>query len=843
MNEELNTVNAELREKVQDLEKANNDIANLMNSTEVATVFLDSSMEIRRFTPAAKNLFNLIPSDVGRPIGDLAMRFNDTDLQNDSTRVMDTLHVSSREVETHEGKWYIRRILPFRTQDKRVDGLVLTFSDVTDIKEKEKMILESEKEVKEQSQILSGILEHTHMMAVLLDSGFNFIWVNRAYAETCGKDPSFFPGKNHFGLYPNEENEEIFKKAVETGEPYFTTARPFEFPDQPERGVTYWDWSLVPLKDESGNISNLVFTLYEVTEQIRAKKDLEKSEKKYRDLVENANSAIIRWKVDGKIAYFNEYAEEFFGYKEEEVLGKEVSLLMPDTDSSGEDLTGLVRAVAENPENFKNNINENILRDGTRVWMAWTNKPVLDKNGEVIEILAVGSDITALKNTEIALEKAEREKSLVLENANEIIAYHDTDHNLIWANQAYLEATGKTLPQLQGKKCYHSWGLEEQCNDCPVSRAINSGEPQNAEMTPENQEHWPLAQGSWSVRAAPVRDENGNTIGAIEVAHDITEQKKVEEELRILAHFPEENPSPVLRCNNEGNVLYANTPAQNWLKTLGWQFEGYLPDSVHNLVEAAREKTSHIEREIASPEGGVFNIIAIRPSGEEYVNLYGTDVTERTKAETAIESSLKEKEILLKEIHHRVKNNMQIISSLVSLQADRLKESGGGEILRDISNRVRSMAMVHEKLYQSTDLANVNFAQYTENLLSYLWRSYHSESGKINLVKDLRTVSLSVDAAVPLGLIINELVSNVLKHAFKGRKDGTVAVTLNEDEGGKIVLSVRDNGIGLPAGFDREKPGTLGLRLIQMLAAQVHADVEINSENGTEFKLILGRKE
>ena len=111
-----------------------------------------------------------------------------------------------------------------------------------------------QKTLKEKIQIFETILEHTHIMAVLLDADFNFIWVNRAYADTCGKDTSFFQGKNHFGLYPHEENRAIFKKVVDTGEPFFITAKPFEFPDQPERGVTYWDWSLQPIKALGGQL-------------------------------------------------------------------------------------------------------------------------------------------------------------------------------------------------------------------------------------------------------------------------------------------------------------------------------------------------------------------------------------------------------------------------------------------------------------------------------------------------------------------------------------------------------------------------------------------------------------
>ena len=154
----------------------------------------------------------------------------------------------------------------------------------------------------------------------------------------------------------------------------------------------------------------------------------------------------------------------------------------------------------------------------------------------------------------------------------------------------------------------------------------------------------------------------------------------------------------------------------------------------------------------------------------------------------ALKASLAEKEILLKEIHHRVKNNMQVISSLVALQAERLPDAATREVLQDVSHRVRSMALVHEKLYQSADMARVEFAEYAQSLLNYLWRAHGTTASRVRLALDLEPVPLSVNAAVPCGLILNELASNALKHAFHGRADG--------ERGG--IASRQPGGPGLP---------------------------------------------
>ena len=209
----------------------------------------------------------------------------------------------------------------------------------------------------------------------------------------------------------------------------------------------------------------------------------------------------------------------------------------------------------------------------------------------------------------------------------------------------------------------------------------------------------------------------------------------------------------------------------------------------------------------------------------------------RRRAEKALKVSLAEKEILLKEIHHRVKNNMQVISSLVDLQANDVKDGAMRDIFKDVIYRVRSMALVHEKLYRSNDFARVEFADYARSHLSYLWRAQRPAVPGVKLELDLEPVLLRVNEAVPCGLVLNELFTNALKHAFVNRGSGTVTVSLRRDAPGRVSLSVQDNGVGLPPGMDTQGARSLGLRLVQMLAGQLHAAVKAESDQGTKFTM------
>ena len=210
------------------------------------------------------------------------------------------------------------------------------------------------------------------------------------------------------------------------------------------------------------------------------------------------------------------------------------------------------------------------------------------------------------------------------------------------------------------------------------------------------------------------------------------------------------------------------------------------------------------------------------------------DITERKQAEEA-----RKKEVLLREIHHRVKNNLQVISSLLNLQSRYIKDKQALEMFKDCRNRIRSMALIHDKLHQSQDLEGINFAGYIRDLAVNLFRSYGVDLQRIKLKVEVDDVLLGVDTAVPCGLIINELVSNSLKHAFPAGKKGEIRIGLHPDRDNKLILIVSDNGVGLPEGLDFQNSESLGLQLVNNLVNQLEGTIEFNSSCGTEVKIKL----
>ncbi|MFP3975293.1 MAG: histidine kinase dimerization/phosphoacceptor domain -containing protein [Dehalococcoidia bacterium] len=214
------------------------------------------------------------------------------------------------------------------------------------------------------------------------------------------------------------------------------------------------------------------------------------------------------------------------------------------------------------------------------------------------------------------------------------------------------------------------------------------------------------------------------------------------------------------------------------------------------------------------------------------------DITDRKQAEEQIRKDLQEKEALLKEIHHRVKNNMQVLASLLKHQRRRVKEESYKQMLRENEQRIYSMSLAHEKVYRSDNMAAVDFGRFVKSVARSLFSSYMTDIQTVKLVTDAEDVKLPVDQAVPCGLIVNELVSNSLKYAFPEGRQGEVKVSLHEIGGNEVDLVISDNGAGLPEEIDFRKTDSLGLHLVTILAeGQLDGEVELDRSRGTEFRI------
>lgn len=261
---------------------------------------------------------------------------------------------------------------------------------------------------------------------------------------------------------------------------------------------------------------------------------------------------------------------------------------------------------------------------------------------------------------------------------------------------------------------------------------------------------------------------------------------------------------------------------------------------MHNVLSG--EFKSDLELECARNDGEqIYTMMATAPLLNVDNNIQGVmatfaDISDMIMAEKQIKASLEEKEVLLREIHHRVKNNLQIISSLMSLQSEYTEEPETLKMFQESKNRIRSMALIHEKLYQSGDMAHIDFGEYLKSLVEMLSIFHKEKKDDVKVNLNCEDVFLEIDTAISMGLIVNELVSNCFKHAFPLERKGEIEINLSKMSEG-YLLEVADDGVGLPEGFDLEKTGTLGLLIVQTLSLQLRGSLEIKTDNRTSFCL------
>jgi two-component sensor histidine kinase/DNA-binding response OmpR family regulator len=316
-----------------------------------------------------------------------------------------------------------------------------------------------------------------------------------------------------------------------------------------------------------------------------------------------------------------------------------------------------------------------------------------------------------------------------------------------------------------------------------------------------------------------------------------------------LADYPLTKRVLVERCARHVNADDADAdPAElAYMLAVDVKILLMLPMVFHDRAVGLVKIMDRAELPLTEQEIGLAQLLADQAAiAIENARLYEqaqSEIEERLRAEEQIKASLKEKEVLLKEIHHRVKNNLQVVSSMLNLQLDRTNDRTMREIFQDSRHRIRSMALIHEKLYRSNNLARVDLADYVRDLAAYLFRSYGGSAATITPIIEVEQVFLGIDAAVPCGLILNELISNTLKHAFPPHWEGTngqggeIRIKLRTGEDHQVTLIVSDDGIGFPPNLVVLNTDSLGLKLVTVLVDQLDGTLKVHSENGAQFEI------
>jgi len=480
------------------------------------------------------------------------------------------------------------------------------------------------------------------------------------------------------------------------------------------------------------------------------------------------------------------------------------------------------------------------------------------------EIIAVYNDVTECKKAEKelktlnkALKKRDEEFRYFIESAPVAIAMFDTRMRYIAASSRWIEDYNIQGIKIHGASHYDIFPeITDELKEVHQRALAGS-------IISADDDEFIRADGSiqyvrWEVH--PWYLSSGDIGGIVIFSEDVSERVKAvkelqdnEEKYRTLF---ESNPDYTILIGLDGVILDVNSSAANFTnlskeELIGKTYAelGLFPKKdLHLLMESFAnvlkgEIIGPFQNRLLSKEANISwvetQLVPLMKEGNVYsIMVIAEDITHRKTATDQLIKSVNEKDVLLKEIHHRVKNNIQIISSLLNLQKQHVDSDEFVNILSESQNRIKSMAMIHEKLYHSGDLTRINFAEYIETLVSDLYSSYATSTRQVTPFINVENVRFNIETAVPCGLIINELISNSLKHAFPKGKTGTLSVSLKtSDEWNELVIS--DDGVGFPEEFDIENSKTLGLQLVNILVKQLDGKITLNRINGTQFKIIF----
>jgi len=574
--------------------------------------------------------------------------------------------------------------------------------------------------------------------------------------------------------------------------------------------------------------------------------------------------AVFMLDPDGRVSTWNAGAQRLKGYSAQEIVGKHFSCFYPRDDlAAGMDRHEL--EIAQRDGRYEEDT-WRLRKDGSQFLAHVVITALRDSSGCLVGFANVTRDMTEQ-------HRAREQFRVAIAAAPTGMLMMDSTGTIVLVNAQIEKLFGYPRNELLGKSI-EVLVPERFRGRHPSFRKAFFGDPKARAMGAGRELYGLRRDGTEvpiEIGLNPIQTPEGAFVLSSVV--DITERKRSVEQFRLAI---EAAPTGMIMVERHGRVVLVNAQIE---KLFGYRREELIGRAIEILVpERFRKRHPDFRADFfadprSRPMGAGRDLYGLRKDGTEvpieiglnpletpegaFVLSSVVDITERKRAEQEREelldqleervqvrtaeltATLKEREVLLQEVHHRVKNNLQVISSLISLQLRQDKEGASRHALEECQTRVQAIALIHQQLYQSKDYARVPFSEYTKSLAANVFQATGVSPQSVSLKLAVEDLALPVDKAIPCGLILNELITNALKHAFPAGREGTIRIELGKIQNGRLVLCVSDDGIGLPKGLDAQTAGSLGLQLVRMLAKQVDAELEIGTLGGTSFRLTI----
>lgn len=666
--------------------------------------------------------------------------------------------------------------------------------------------------------------------------------------------------------------EPIYRQIFATGQPVLNVE--IQAAHLNQAGTTgYWLISCFPMFNTAGKIDSIGVVVVDITDRKQAELELRSVKDHLEYLLTSSPTLIFSCDIvksqsigNYPVTFISKNSEAIFGF------GPQVFSDNPDFWFSRihpDDVPAVLGALQQLSTQDQFSYEYRFLHaDNTYRWMYVLLQIKRDDTQPPTELLGYVVDITDRKQAEIELQSVKDRLEYLLTSSPSLIYTCGISNYLI--DQSFrVTFVSENSSDIYGFPSSNFVGEDQdfwagRVHPDDLGRISQSVPIQHLDqysydyrfLHSDNTYHWMYVQ------MRIVKDDHQVPVEIIGHALDVTERKQAELELESvknrLQYLLTSSPAVIFSCTPGGSYK-ATYISDNVATILGYSAQDFLNDPdfwvnrvhpddidevISNLPDIFKHQLHSHEYRFLKADGSYCWLFAQlqlscdaagRPT--EIVG-YLIDISKRKQAEIDLMQSLQEKEVLLKEIHHRVKNNLQIVYSLLRLQSRRTNDPKSAEILLDSQARIKSIALIHEKLYQSHNLAKINYSQYITDLISHLYSSYKVFPNVVKIAAAIAPhIQLDIDTAIPCGLIINELISNSLKHAFPDQRLGEITVAMNRGDHGQITLVIRDNGIGFPPDIDIDRCPSLGLRLVRDLTRQLQGTIAIRHIDGTEFEI------
>lgn len=572
-------------------------------------------------------------------------------------------------------------------------------------------------------------------------------------------------------------------------------------------------------------------------------------------LLNSSLDMIMATNANNEIYQVNDAALKYFGYNFEEIKGKSPEILYADKN----DYIRISKELKKNKK-FTGNV-KNIRKNGEIFTSFLSASLMFNKQGKLLGAMGVSRDITEILEAEKLVQIQTAKIKSIFESASNILIWTlDKEFNITSFNKNFFDEVKNNF----GIEVFTGMPFKENLikyiNKNYINETLNFYNDAFMGMHREMEGKMYALNGNkiwYEVFLSPIKLDN-ETINEIScIAHNITDKKetqlkliKSEEQSRALINAL---PDLIFRMKKDGtyldvvykdeSILYDNPI--NFIGTkITDRFNNKLGNDFLNNIQTSITLNKIIQYEYSLNFNGNTQYFEARYAkiNDDEALVIIRDISEKKTAEQQLLSSLKEKEILLREVHHRVKNNLQVISSILNLQSSYIKDEKIQHILKESQNRIKSMSFIHESLYQTKNFSYINFSEYIINLSKNLFYTYQVGDENIKLIFETDDIQLNIDQAIPSGLIVNELLTNALKYAFKKTiQEPEIKIILKQNNN-IISLIVQDNGIGLPPQFNINTSETLGIQLVTTLVEQLDGEIKLQSDTGTKYLITFEKQ-